>query len=156
MIDTILLVLILLGVITTLWRISEMREQIDELEAEVQEATTVMESAEALLGGLAAKIRDNVEDAEKLEELADELDKGANRLAEAVAANTAAEDEDQSGSSSSVGSGSGGDTTGAGSEGGGSGGEAGAGAGSEAGTGDGSAGDGSGGGLGGSDEETRV
>ena len=88
--------MILLLVITHLILIGKvftMATDITALTREVEENTTVVESAIALLDTLAAEIRANVTDQAALEELADKLDANSNRLADAVAANTAAEEE---------------------------------------------------------------
>ena len=61
------------------------------LRQEVAEMKTAQESARALIEGLAAKIREAVDDQAALEALADELDASTNALASAVAENTPAD-----------------------------------------------------------------
>jgi hypothetical protein len=76
------------------------RPELDKLTQEVTESTTVMGSAAALLNGLGAALKQVKEELaatgvsnDTLNSLSSELDAKANELAEAVAANTAAEDE---------------------------------------------------------------
>lgn len=64
--------------------------EIDHLQQEVAEARSVMASATALITGLAARLRDNLNDPVALETMANELDASANALASAVTENTAA------------------------------------------------------------------
>ena len=73
-----------------LWRIDTMSTELARLQAEVTEMSTVAASAVALIEGLSAQIRDNANDPAALTALADSLDDSGNKLAAAVAANTAA------------------------------------------------------------------
>lgn len=63
---------------------------LDRLTAEVAELSTVVDSAIALITGLASQIRAADADPAKLDALATALDAKANALAAAVAANTVA------------------------------------------------------------------
>ncbi len=65
-----------------------MSAELDRLTTEVSENTTVIESAIALIEGLAQQIRDNATDPASLTALADSLDSESNKLGAAVAANT--------------------------------------------------------------------
>ncbi len=67
-----------------------MSAELDRLTTEVTETRTVMQSAVALIEGLAEQIRLLRNDPIALAALADSLDAGANTLAAAVAANTPA------------------------------------------------------------------
>ncbi len=60
------------------------------IDQEVTEATTVMQSAKALIVGLAAEIRANAGNAAAMKALADKLDAQSNDLAAAVSENTPA------------------------------------------------------------------
>lgn len=66
---------------------------LERLRGSVLALTTVTTSAVALLGGLAQEIRDNVDDPEVLDALADEIDSNVSQLSAAVTTNTAAEAE---------------------------------------------------------------
>jgi ABC-type molybdenum transport system ATPase subunit/photorepair protein PhrA len=72
-----------------------MSQQMQNLTREVEENTTVVSSAIALIEGLAEEIRANATDQEALQALADRLDASGQSLADAVAANTRAADEDE-------------------------------------------------------------
>ena len=65
-----------------------MSAQLDQLKAEVTRATTVAESAVALINGLAAKIEQLKTDPVALQALADELKADTDKLSAAVEANT--------------------------------------------------------------------
>jgi hypothetical protein len=65
-----------------------MSVQLDRLTVEVSEIGTVVDSAIALLEGLAARLAEIANDPAAITALADELDLKANALAAAVAANT--------------------------------------------------------------------
>lgn len=67
-----------------------MAQDISGLEAEVAEEVEVMKSAEVLINGLAARLRDAGVDPAKLEKLQADLDASGSALAAAVAANTPA------------------------------------------------------------------
>lgn len=69
---------------------SAITDAVNKVESEVTELTTVVDSAVALINGLSQQIRDTAGDAAKANALADTLDKKANELADAVAANTPA------------------------------------------------------------------
>ena len=69
---------------------TKMSEALDRLTASVAQATTVAESAVTLIGTIAAEIRDNVDDSDALNDLADKLDAETADLAAAVSANTPA------------------------------------------------------------------
>ncbi len=71
--------------------IHAMTVQLDQLTSEVEENTSVTESAVALLANLAEQLRANADDPAAIEDLANKLDTNSNRLADAVAANTPAE-----------------------------------------------------------------
>lgn len=74
-------------------RMMKMNAAVERLAREVQELTTVNESAIALIEGLAQEIRDAAGDEARLNELADSLDAQTTRLADAVDANTEAPEE---------------------------------------------------------------
>lgn len=63
-----------------------------QLETEVTELTSVIDSAVTLIQGFAAEILQHAGDEAKVRELAQGFDAQAQRLAEAVAANTPADD----------------------------------------------------------------
>jgi hypothetical protein len=65
-----------------------MSAEVDRLGTEVTETVGVMQSAAALIRGLAPQIRDAAGDRAKSMQLADELDAKANDLASAVAAHS--------------------------------------------------------------------
>ena len=67
-----------------------MAQDISQLEAEVAEEVTIMESATALINGFADRLRDAGVDPAKLAQLQSDLDTKGTALAEAVAANTPA------------------------------------------------------------------
>jgi hypothetical protein len=71
-----------------------MPQDISALETEVTESVTVMQGAKTLIDGFAARLADAGADPAKLEALRADLDTHSTALAEAVAANTAAEDEE--------------------------------------------------------------
>lgn len=62
--------------------------ELQRLTDEVAQTTTVIDSAVALIGGLAQQIRDNATNPAALNALADSLDTKSNELAAAVTANT--------------------------------------------------------------------
>lgn len=64
---------------------------LDDLTKEVEETTSVVESAIKLIGDMAQRIRDAGTDPAKLNALAASLDANQQKLAEAIAANTPAE-----------------------------------------------------------------
>ena len=66
----------------------KMSAELERLTTEVTEIGAVVDSAVALINGLAQQIRDLATDPAALNALADELDTKANALAAAVAANT--------------------------------------------------------------------
>jgi HD superfamily phosphodiesterase len=70
---------------------------------ELEENTSVVSSAVALLNSLAQEIRDNAEDEDAINAIADRLDANTNALAQAVAANTPAEEDDTTGEDSQTG-----------------------------------------------------
>lgn len=70
--------------------IKAMSEELDRLSTEVAENGAVIDSAVALINGLAQQIRDLKDDPAALAALADSLDAKSNELANAVAANTPA------------------------------------------------------------------
>ncbi len=65
-----------------------MSQQLDDLQAEVEEVKTVQQSAITLINGLAEQIREAGTDPAKLAQLASDLDASSKALAEAIAANT--------------------------------------------------------------------
>ena len=65
---------------------------LERLETEVSENTDAVDSAVALLSTLADEIRNAAGDPAAVEAIADKLDSNSQRLAEAVAANTPAEE----------------------------------------------------------------
>jgi hypothetical protein len=67
-----------------------MAQEITELETEVSEEVTVMDSATKLVNGFADRLRDAGVDPAKLAKLQSDLDTSGNALAAAVAANTPA------------------------------------------------------------------
>jgi hypothetical protein len=67
---------------------TKMSEALDRLTAEVSETKSAVDSAVALISGLAQQIRDNVSE-DALNALADSLDAQQAELAEAVTNNTA-------------------------------------------------------------------
>jgi peptidoglycan hydrolase CwlO-like protein len=73
--------------------VESMTMQMEDLSREVGESTTVMESASTLISNLADEIRALKDDPAALAALAQRLDASSNELAEAVAMNTAAEEE---------------------------------------------------------------
>lgn len=64
------------------------QKDIDRLKASVARNTEVVQSAVALVQGLAQQIRDAQDDPEELNRIADEMEANATQLADAVAANT--------------------------------------------------------------------
>lgn len=70
-----------------------MPQDISGLETEVTEAVTVMQGAKTLIDGFKARLEDARADPVKLDALRADLDTHGNALAEAIAANTVAEDE---------------------------------------------------------------
>lgn len=76
-----------------LGKVNEMSIQMEDLTREVEEQTTVVDSAITLLSTLAEEIRANAADQVALGELANRLDASGAALADAVAANTKAADE---------------------------------------------------------------
>lgn len=87
--------LISLAVIYVLWRNYKMSAELRRLQAETAEITTVVDSAVAMIEGLAAQVRDNANDPAALNALADQLDANANRLGAAIASNTPATSGDE-------------------------------------------------------------
>lgn len=89
-----LLLLIWLGIVglalITTFNFRRIRMTLDDLKAKVDAQTTVIKSAETLLGQLSTLIRDNSNDPVKLQAIADELDANSAELSAAVAANTPA------------------------------------------------------------------
>lgn len=73
-----------------LWRLHKMSEALTRLTSSVEALTTVDQSAVALITGLAEEIRNNVDDSDALNALADKLDSDASTLGAAVTANTPA------------------------------------------------------------------
>ena len=69
-------------------RIYVMSEALDRIKAEVEQSRSINDSAIALIGGLAQQIRDNIDNTEALNALADELDSQQAALGAAVEANT--------------------------------------------------------------------
>lgn len=67
---------------------------LDDLKREVEETKTVVDSAITLLGNLSQYIRDNVNNADALTELANDLDGKQAELAAAIEANTVAPPSD--------------------------------------------------------------
>jgi len=65
-----------------------MPQEITELETEVSEEVTVMDSATALINGFADRLREAGVDPAKLAKLQSDLDTSGQALAAAVAANT--------------------------------------------------------------------
>lgn len=65
-----------------------MAQEITELETEVAEEVTVMDSATVLINGFAERLREAGVDPAKLAQLQSDLDTSGNALATAVAANT--------------------------------------------------------------------
>lgn len=70
-----------------------MPQDISALETEVTEAVTVMQGAAVLINGFKARLEDARADPAKLDALRADLDTHGTALAEAIAANTVAEDE---------------------------------------------------------------
>jgi uncharacterized coiled-coil protein SlyX len=73
---------------TLVERIEEMSEALDRLTAEVAETHDAVDSAVALIAGLAQQIRDLSTDPAALNALADELDAQQAEIAAAVSENT--------------------------------------------------------------------
>ena len=73
---------------TILKEIQKMSAQLDQLKADVAAEKTVIDSAVALLGGLAQQIRDLAEDPAALSQLATDIESQTASLAAAVTANT--------------------------------------------------------------------
>lgn len=73
--------------------LNQMKQELERLTVEVAETKTVMASAVTLLQGLSDRIKEADGDKAKLTELTDELDSNTNALAQAVAANTPAQNE---------------------------------------------------------------
>lgn len=67
-----------------------MAQDISALETEVTETVGVMQSAKALIDGIAQRLTDAAADPAKLEQLRNDLDSNSTALAQAVAANTPA------------------------------------------------------------------
>lgn len=67
-----------------------MSKELDALQSEVAENTSVQEGAIALLNGLSAKIAELKDDPAALQALADQLDSNSKALAAAIEANTPA------------------------------------------------------------------
>lgn len=78
---------------TIIQRLNRMALDFQNLEREVSEQGTVVQSAVTLLQQVAQDIRDNADNQRKINALADQLDAQAQALAQAVAANTPAEGE---------------------------------------------------------------
>ena len=72
-------------------KVSRMTKAIDDLTAQVHQATTVAAGAVALITGLAAKLRDNADDPDAIEALASQLEQSTAALSTAVVANTDAQ-----------------------------------------------------------------
>jgi len=88
--DLLFVLLIAYGAITAIiWRINTMSEALDRLTREVQESNDAVQSAATLIAGLAQEIRDNIDDEDALNALADDLDAQQDVLAQAVSDNTA-------------------------------------------------------------------
>jgi|SRR6478752_9882402 len=69
-------------------RINHMSAALDRLTAEVAETRSAAQSLITLVQGLAQQIRDNVDDSDALNQLADDLDAEQKDIADAVTANT--------------------------------------------------------------------
>lgn len=69
-----------------------MAGELDRIESEVTEISSAVDSAVSLLSQLAQLIRDNVGSPARLNKIADDLDTKGKALAEAVVANTPAEE----------------------------------------------------------------
>ena len=74
-------------------RSNEIMINLDRVTSEVEELTSVVQSAELLLADLSQRLRDNAGNQAAIEELADKLDEQGSKLAAAVAANTPASGE---------------------------------------------------------------
>jgi hypothetical protein len=66
----------------------DMTQALDDLRAKVEANSSVIDSAVTLINTLAEEIRNNIDDSDALEELANGLDAKSQALAAAVAANT--------------------------------------------------------------------
>jgi|SRR6478752_3086301 len=69
----------------------KMSAQLDRLIRETQETQTAVDSVLALVDGLAQQLRDAADDPQKINDLADQLDTLQTKIANAVVANTPAE-----------------------------------------------------------------
>lgn len=78
-------------------KVNQMADNLQRIEREVTEIESVVDGAVTLIKQLGQEIRDGAADPVKMGQLADRLDARATALAEAVAANTPAEDEDGGG-----------------------------------------------------------
>lgn len=83
---------------------NQMRSELDNLQREVTETTDVMAAAEKIIAGFGQMLRDTKGDPAAVRALADQLDKQQQSLAQAIVANTPAEEGSGSGSSSGGGS----------------------------------------------------
>jgi hypothetical protein len=72
-------------------RLNKMALNFTQLESEVSEMSSAVDSAVTLLQSIAQEIRDSAGNQQKLNKLATDLDAKANVLAEAIAANTPAD-----------------------------------------------------------------
>jgi len=68
-----------------------MQKALEELEAAVEQQTSVTQSAVTMLEQLAAQVRENADDPAALRKLAADIEKNTQRLSDALVANTDAE-----------------------------------------------------------------
>ncbi len=80
-----------------------MADGLDNVTREVSEIGDVVDSAVALINGLAGEIRDAAGDEDALNELANRLDSKASELAAAVAANTPVAEDTNAGTETEAG-----------------------------------------------------
>jgi hypothetical protein len=90
--------IILLVVGFILWKVHVMGAELERLRLEVEQQESAIDSAITLINGLSAALRDALVsgDTAAIAELADRLDASGTKLATAVAANTAADDDSNS------------------------------------------------------------
>lgn len=89
--DTALQLITVIALIYILWKVIEMSQQLETLQAEITENTDVVDGVLTLLEDMADNIRANANDPAALEAMVAELDSNSQRLADAVAKNTPAE-----------------------------------------------------------------
>lgn len=83
-----LLIVAIILLVFNLWSNADMSEALDRLTAEVAETRDATQAAVTMISGLAAQIRDNIDDSDALNALADQLDASQVEIADAITAGT--------------------------------------------------------------------